>query len=202
MTRGGLVALAVALALGPAGAQGQQPLYPGAPPRTVEPQSLPPLEPAPEAPRSASSPAGIAPPPSAAAPLTETTPEAPASRVFCDQQVTFRLADRATVAERYRPFIGIWSDASWTPELCAALIVATVSPEGTATILYAFGPMGSNPRRLGGVLNGTGIIRDGELRFQNSDGSQFAFRRLYGDLSGTLVTPKGQTHEAIFKKTM
>ena len=45
------------------------------------------------------------------------------------------------------------------------------------------------------------IIRDGELRFQNSDGSQFAFRPLYADLDGKLTTPQGQTHEALFKQT-
>ena len=122
-------------------------------------------------------------------------------RVFCEQPVTVHLADPDTVAERYRPFIGIWSDASWTPQLCAALIVETVAPDGTATILYAFGPMGSNAREPGGVLQGTGIIRDGELRFQNSDGSQFAFRALYADLDGRLTTPTDQTYQAVFKKT-
>ena len=76
-----------------------------------------------------------------------------------------------------------------------------VAPDGTATILYAFGPMGSNLRGPGGVLNGTGVIRDGELRFQNSDGSQFAFRPLYADLGGKLTTPQGQTYEAVFKQT-
>ena len=79
--------------------------------------------------------------------------------------------------------------------------VENVAPDGTATILYAFGPIGSNARGPGGVLNGTGIVQDGELRFQNSDGSQFAFRPLYADLEGRLTTPQGQSYHAIFKKT-
>src|SRR5204862_539927 len=79
-------------------------------------------------------------------------------------------------------------------------IVQNVQPDGTASIVYAFGPMGSNLRAPGGVLNGTGIIRDGELRFQNSDGSQFAFKPLYSDLDGQLTTPKGQSYEAVFKR--
>ena len=66
---------------------------------------------------------------------------------------------------------------------------------------YAFGPIGSNARVPGGVLNGTGIVQDGELRFQNSDGSQFTFRPLYADLDGHLTTPQGQSYRAIFKKT-
>ena len=177
-----VVAAAVALLLTPAPAKAQQPeaptpLYPGAAPRSLEQQKLPP-----------------------AAPDPAMSP--PAGRVFCGQSVTVQLADRDTAAPRYRPFIGIWSDASWTPQLCAALVVENVSPDGTATILYAFGPMAANGRVPGGVLNGTGIIQDGELRFENSDGSQFAFRPLYADLQGRLTTPQGQSYEAVFKKAL
>lgn len=143
------------------------------------------------------------PPPSPAAQPSAGAPpmSAPTERVFCEQPVTVQLADPGSVAERYRPFVGIWSDASWTPLLCAALVVENVMPDGTATILYVFGPMGTDLRGPGGILQGTGIIRDGELRFQNSDGSQFAFRPLYADLDGRLTTPKDQSYQAIFKKT-
>jgi hypothetical protein len=169
------------------------------PPRSIEAQPLTPLMPAGE---TAQPPAAAAPPPAAPAVAPMSAPmSAPMGRVFCEQPVTVRLADPVAVAERFRPFIGIWSDASWTPVLCAALIVENVAPDGTATILYVFGPMGSNARGASGVLQGTGIIRDGELRFQNSDGSQFAFRPLYADLDGRLATPKDQGYHAVFKKT-
>ena len=204
--------ISLLLLLSPATLQAQQPaapvpLYPGAAPRSIEPEPLPPLPPAsPRAPSAAFPPPG--PPPLALAPSAGPPPAAnspilgPATaRVFCDQQVTAQLADPDSVPARYRPFLGIWSDAAWSPQLCAALIVQNVAPDGTATILYAFGPMGSNLRGPGGVLNGTGVIRDGELRFQNSDGSQFAFRPLYADLDGKLTTPQGQTYEAVFKQT-
>lgn len=182
----------------------QQPL------RSIEPEMLPPLAPAPETalPPNATPPAGVPPPPAAAAsgaPAMSAPMSAPAERVFCEQPVTAQVAELGAVAQPYRPFVGIWSDASWTPQLCAALIVENVTPDGTATILYLFGPMGSNVRGTGGapggILHGTGIIRDGELRFQNSDGSQFAFRPLYADLDGRLTTPKDQNYHAIFKKT-
>lgn len=132
-------------------------------------------------------------------------PEAP-GRVFCGQNVTYHVADPETVPEPYRPFIGIWSDAAWTAQLCAALIVENVAPDGTATITYAFGPIGpGNPKpgnpKPGGVLHGTGIIQGGELKFQNSDGSQYGFKRFYADLGGHWTTPKGDTYETIFKKT-
>ena len=173
------------------------PLYPGAAaPPSIAPEPLPPVAPArPKAP-----PAMPAPGPAAGpGPAIAMTP--PIERVFCGQSVTVSFADPAAVPERYRRFIGMWSDAAWTPQLCAALLVENVTADGAATILYAFGPMGSNTRGPGGVLHGTGVVRDGELRFQNSDGSQFAFRPAYADLDGRLTTPQGQSYASVFKKT-
>jgi hypothetical protein len=189
-----LVAALLAL-LSSAGLLLAQQQYRGAAPPAIELQPLPPLAPATETPW----PAPAAPPPAAAAAAVPMSP--PTGRVFCEQPVSVQLADPDTVAERFRPFIGIWSDASWTPLLCAALIVQNVAPDGTAAILYVFGPMGANARAPGGVLQGTGMIRDGELRFQNSDGSQFAFRPLYADLDGHFTTPKSQSYQAVFKRT-
>jgi hypothetical protein len=138
------------------------------------------------------------PPPVAAPPPAEAAP----SRVFCGQSVTYHIADSASAPEPYRPFIGLWSDAAWTPQLCAALIVESVGQDGTATITYAFGPIGSGNQKPGGVLHGTGVIQDGELKFQNNDGSQYAFKPFYSDLVGHLTTAKGDSYEAIFKKTL
>jgi len=185
-----LVAALLALLSSTAVALAQQP-------PAIELQPLPPLAPATET----RQPPPATPPPPAAAASGPPSLSAPIARVFCEQPVTVQLADPDAVAERFRPFIGIWSDASWTPLLCAALIVENVAPDGTAKILYVFGPMGANARGPAGVLQGTGIIRDGELRFQNSDGSQFAFRPLYADLDGRFTTPKSQSYQAVFKRT-
>jgi hypothetical protein len=202
------VAAALALSLSPTVSLAQQPptpvpLYPGVEPRSIEAEPLPPIAPAPETarPPDTTPPPGFAPPPAAAmeppagAPMAApgaTPGTEPTGRVFCEQPVTVQLADPGAVPERFRPFVGIWSDASWTPQLCAALIVERVTPDGTAAIVYVFGPMSANPRGPRGILHGTGIIRDGELRFQNSDGSQFAFQPLYADLGGRLSTPQGE----------
>jgi len=132
--------------------------------------------------------------------LAPAPPEPEAGRVFCEQSVSYRLADPSTVPEPYRRFLGAWSDAAWDANTCAALIVDDVRPGGAASIIYVFGPMGSSARVPGGVLHGSGIIRDDELRFQNSDGTQFAFRPAIADLVGHMTTPKGQTYQADFKK--
>ncbi len=211
-----LVAATLALLLGAiAPSQAQEPSGRGGiaaeplpPPATLGAPAVapaPPLrEPAPPSAPYGAPPAAIAPaiaPPSSATAEPAPVPEpAAADRVFCEQPVSVQVADPAAVAERYRPFIGIWSDASWSPTLCAALIVSSVRPDGTAAIVYVFGPMAANARTAGGILHGTGIIRDGELKFQNSDGSQFAFRPVYADLDGRLTTPKGESYQAIFKK--
>lgn len=174
-------------------ARGQTPIPPGSP--------LPPPGPLPETPPAAEAPPPG--PPPAGPPPAGPAPEAPApqGREFCHQTVSFTVAPPQTVPEEYRPFLGIFSDAAWTPQLCAALVVENVGSDGTATIIYAFGPMGTNGRGPGGVLNGTGVIHDGELKFQNSDGTQFSFKPFYSDLDGHVVTPKGQSYETIFKRS-
>src|ERR1700731_3555155 len=80
-------------------------------------------------------------------------------RVFCDQSVTYRIAEPATVPEPYRGFLGAWSDAAWDANTCAALIVENIDPDGTAGFIYAYGPLGSSPRSTGGPLPGPDITR-------------------------------------------
>src|SRR5947208_1772510 len=109
---------------------------------------------------------------SAAVAWAQTPPatgEPQPGRVFCDQSLAYRIAEPATVPEPFRGFLGAWSDAAWDASTCAALIVENIDPDGTASIIYAYGPLGSSTRVAGGTLHGTGIIRDGGLRFQNSD---------------------------------
>ena len=130
-------------------------------------------------------------------PMAEPQP----GRVFCEQSVSYRLADPSTVPESYHRFLGAWTDAAWDANTCAALVVDDVKPDGTASIIYVYGPLGPNSHVAGGVLHGTGIIGDDELRFQNSDGTLFSFRPAIADLVGHMTTPNGQTYQAAFKKT-
>jgi hypothetical protein len=123
------------------------------------------------------------------------------AHVFCGQNVAFALAPPARVPARYRRFLGIWSDAAWGPDACAALIVENIDQSGTATILYVYGPLSSRTPGPGGVLRGTGIIRGGALRFQNSDGTQFVFHPDIADLAGQMTTPNGDSFTATFKKS-
>jgi len=59
-----------------------------------------------------------------------------------------------------------------TPIPAPPLIGDNVDPDGTASIIYVYGPLGSGARVARRDFgHGTGVIRDGELRFQNSDGT-------------------------------
>ncbi len=103
--------------------------------------------------------------------------------------------------DQYRRFIGVWSDAAWDAKTCAALIVEDVKPDGIASIIYVVGPQGSKSPVSEAVLHGTGSIRAGELRFQNTDGSQYAFRPGLVDMVGHWVNPNGESFQATFKQT-
>ena len=180
----------------------------GAPAVESTPLGAPTVESTPLAAPPASGPAaGVAPdasPPSQplTAPTAAAAPQAPAaSRVFCGQDVTYHLADPGSAPGRYSAYLGIFSDAAWTPALCAALIVEGVQGDGTAAITYVFGPMGSGSKTPSGVLHGTGIVKDDALLFQNSDGSQYQFKPYYTDFAGHWTTPTGQSYDAIFKRS-
>jgi hypothetical protein len=146
-------------------------------------------------------------PPSAAPAPAEAEPQPPPQspeqpgRVFCDQNVSYRLADPSSAPDQYRRFLGIWSDAAWDVRTCAALIVQDVTADGAASIIYVYGPQGSGSTIPGGVLHGAGVIRGDELRFQNSDGSQYAFRPGLVDMVGHWINPKGESFQATFKQT-
>ena len=142
----------------------------------------------------------------AAQPLSSASPppagqEPEGARVFCEQSVSFTLVPRTRVPARYRRFLGVWSDAAWGPDSCAALVVEDIDRAGLAKILYVYGPLSSDRPGPGGTLRGTGIVRDDTLRFQNSDGTQFAFRPDIADLAGQMTTPRGDSFTAVFKRS-
>ncbi len=122
-------------------------------------------------------------------------------RHFCQQSVSFRLADKGRVLKRFRRFIGMWSDGAWDVRTCAALIVENVAANGIASILYIYGPMGPDQPGPGGVLRGTGIINDGALKFDDAKGDAFSFRPGLVDLDGEMTSPDGENYRSVFKQS-
>jgi hypothetical protein len=210
-----VVCLMLLLPAGAALAQSEPPPTPGATGAPIELAPPPPSPPPPTAPMPPSTP--LAPPPSdqqgggqqGGGPPGAEQPQSgqqqagqqQPSRTFCDQNVTFTAPDSAAAPEQYRRFVGVWSDAAWDAHTCAALIVQNVKRDGAASIIYVYGPEGSDSTVPGAVLHGTGVIRDGQLRFQNSDGSQYAFRPGIADMTGHWINPQGESFQATFKET-
>lgn len=136
-----------------------------------------------------------------AASAQQAMPGEESERSFCQQNVSLALATPAHVPKPYRRFVGIWSDGAWNARGCAALIVENVRPDGIASILYIYGPMGPHQPGPGGVLHGTGVIRDGALKFDDAKGDKFTFRPAIVDLDGAMTTPQGKTYQSIFKQS-
>lgn len=168
-----------------------------APPPVAPPPVAPPQTP-PSSDQQGNGPQGGAPP---GGEEQQTAGQQPPGRTFCEQNVAFAPLDPSTVPEQYRRFVGVWSDAAWDARTCAALVVQDVKPDGAASIIYVYGPEGSDSSVPGAVLHGTGVIRNGALRFQNSDGSQYAFRPGIADMTGHWINPKGESFQATFKQT-
>src|SRR3954464_11441772 len=83
------------------------PLFPAAPPRSYEPEPLP--APAtelgtPGSPGLIDNPDTV--PRSPGSPIPSPAPEM-TTRIFCQQPITVRIADRASVLQRYRGFLGM-----------------------------------------------------------------------------------------------
>ncbi|MFZ3236421.1 MAG: hypothetical protein WA184_13775 [Stellaceae bacterium] len=187
-------------------AQSEPPPAPGATGAPIElappPPAAPTPPPIPAAPPSSEQPGGLQ--PGGAQPGGEPQQagaQQQPSRTFCEQNVAFPPPDPTAAPEQYRQFVGVWSDAAWDARTCAALVVQDVKPDGAASIIYVYGPEASDATEPAAVLHGTGVIRGGELRFQNSDGSQYAFRPGIVDMTGHWVNPKGESFQAIFKQT-
>ena len=91
----------------------------------------------------------------------------------------------AGVSAENAKFLGVWKDAAWDKDnWCHDLYITDVRPDGTVTLLDAYGP---NPKRgwEAQVYKRTAQIVDGALTFNSIGRSQVTYR-LQGDfLVGT-----------------
>ncbi len=87
----------------------------------------------------------------------------------CDQSIEYRIQPPdPQVPENMRAFSGVWI-GKWDSGLCSALVVESITPDGTANLLYVNGAMG-----------GQYSIKAGNRRFP-------------GKLAGPKLTAAGQT---------
>jgi hypothetical protein len=120
---------------------------------------------------------------------------------LCDQKVDY-IINATGVAEQYRPFVGLWT-GSWnnSGRLCGGLVVETVRSDGTADLVYIYGPGRSNSRVQGKQQRRTGHFdAGGTLTFQDDEGSNFAFE-LNGNTSlGAIFSGRSGHLTGVFGK--
>ena len=95
------------------------------------------------------------------------------STSVCGRNVDYTL-DRS---EKISPFLGIWT-GNWNNagRLCGGLIVEKVRPNGTAEILYVYGPSQPGSKLAWKQQRRTGLLDEaGRLSFQDDQGSTFRF---------------------------
>jgi hypothetical protein len=99
------------------------------------------------------------------------------SSVLCGRDVPY-VVDGTRISDQHRPFLGVWSGASWNYRICGALLVEKIEIDGTARIRYVYG---SNPDQKfqWRVQSQPATIRDNKLSFQDEEGGNFVFDLTY-----------------------
>ncbi|MBV9859129.1 MAG: retroviral-like aspartic protease family protein [Alphaproteobacteria bacterium] len=114
--------------------------------------------------------------------------------ILCGQPVSYQI-DSVRTPDQYRGYLGVWTGV-WNnnARICGSLVVQRIGTDGTADIVYVYGP--SSPARpfpwkkqraVGAILP------DGRLSFQDEQGSRFTFSiEAPGILGGLFWGGKGR----------
>jgi hypothetical protein len=123
------------------------------------------------------------------------------SSVICGRTVDY-VVDATGVADPYRAFLGVWTGATWNSRICGGLIVAGADNNGTARIIYVYGPLaGSNFSWK--QQNPPAVIRDGQLTFQDEEAGKFSFRlNAPNILQGHFTSAHGVALDAVLTKDL
>jgi hypothetical protein len=85
------------------------------------------------------------------------------------------VIDATGVAEPYRSFLGAWAGATWNSRICGGLIVAGADDNGTARIIYIYGPL-ARSNFSWKQQSPPAVIQNGQLTFQDEEAGKFFFR--------------------------
>jgi len=82
---------------------------------------------------------------------------------------------QAGVSQENAKFLGVWKDGAWDGKWCHDLYITDVRPDGTVTLLDAYGPNKARKWEAQ-VYKRTGRITDGVLTFKGVLGAQLEYR--------------------------
>jgi hypothetical protein len=138
------------------------------------------------------------PAPVASAPPASGRPSEPAAHktaTLCGREVDY-VPNDTTTGQTSSRFLGVWRGIWNTPtRLCGGLIVEKVLTDGTAEVIYVYGPSRVNTAVNWKRQHLVGMIRsDGKLSFRDDQGSTFVFdmegnrllNAIFGGASGRL----------------
>ena len=81
----------------------------------------------------------------------------------------------AGVDPTHSKFIGVWKDAAWNGEWCHDLYITEVLPDGTVTLLDAYGPY-LKQKREATVFKRRASLKDGVLSFTSIGGAAVSYK--------------------------
>jgi hypothetical protein len=79
------------------------------------------------------------------------------------------------VSREHIKFIGVWKDAAWNGEWCHDLYITDVQPDGTVTLLDAYGPY-KKQNVEATVFKRTARLADGTLTFLSLGGASVSYK--------------------------
>jgi len=123
------------------------------------------------------------------------------SAIICGRSVDY-VVDATGVSDPYRSFLGLWTGAAWNSRICGGLIVLGADNDGTARIIYVYGPLpgAQFPWKR---QSPNAQIRNGQLTFQDEDGGNFTFRlNEQHVLNGRFTSAAGGALDAVLTRDM
>lgn len=101
-------------------------------------------------------------------------PSAPLSAVACGRPIDYMVDEAGSGTG----FLGVWT-GNWnnSAKLCGTLIVESIAANGIAKLIYVYGPSQPRSKIQWKQQRAKGIINEGELSFQDDQGSTFIFLR-------------------------
>jgi hypothetical protein len=120
---------------------------------------------------------------------------------ICGKPVDF-VIDATGVPEPYRGFLGVWTGAAWNSRVCGGLIVSRVKSDGTAEVVYIYGPL-PEEKFPWKAQYAAAMISASNLTFTDEEGGSFVFSQTDGKtLHGFFTGREGTKLNAILTRDL
>lgn len=120
---------------------------------------------------------------------------------ICGKPVDF-VIEATGVPAAYRGFLGVWTGAAWNSRVCGGLIVRRVESDGSADIVYIYGPL-PGEKFLWKAQHPAATISARKLTFEDEEEGSFVFNQTYDNtLHGLFTGKEGAKLDAILTREL